>query len=129
MTEHHYRATLEAAQRELAEAIRNRDLWNTRILQLQQTIRNLSVLTAQETVGDQIRVAVELNDAIMLALRNTAQPLTPVEIRNGLVAMGFQMGRRMHFSNPMSALHNALGRLEKKGLVRKLNNGTFIASY
>ena len=129
MTQENYKVALDAAQKELTDAIRNRDLWNTRILQLQQTIKSLSALTAQQKVGDQIRVAVELNDAIMMALRSTPQPMTPVEIKNSLVAMGFEMGRRMLFTNPMSALHNALGRLEKKGVVRKLDNGTFIASY
>jgi hypothetical protein len=99
----------------MAELVRQREALAVRILQLEKTIQGLTALSAQNDAGLPGRsYRIELAEAILIALRNAGQPMSPVGVRDMLVAMGVNFGR---FVNPMSAVHNALQRLRKRRLV------------
>jgi len=110
-----YSSALWAAREEMAELVRQREALAVRILQLEKTIQGLTALSAQNDAGLPGRsYRIELTEAILIALRNAGQPMSPVGVRDMLVAMGVNFGR---FVNPMSAVHNALQRLRKRRLV------------
>jgi hypothetical protein len=110
-----YSSALWAAREEMAELVRQREALAVRILQLEKTIQGLTALSAQNDAGLPGRsYRIELAEAILIALRNAGQPMSPVGVRDMLVAMGVNFGR---FVNPMSAVHNALQRLRKRRLV------------
>lgn len=111
-----YHAALQLAQQELGQLIQQREAISIRIMQLEGTARGLATLAGQTKIAKQ-SFRMGLADAIVIALRNAAQPMSTVGVRDILVAMGVQFTR---FSNPMSALHNALRRLLQKGLIIKL---------
>lgn len=119
MTEHDYQAALLVARQELTQLLQQREVISIRIMQLERTIEGLATLAGQSQIAQQ-SFRMELTDAIVIALRNAAQPMSPTEIRDMLVAMGVHFAR---FSNPMSALHNALRRLQRKGMVLEFAGG------
>ncbi|HEV3275791.1 MAG TPA: hypothetical protein VG860_03155 [Terriglobia bacterium] len=118
MIEYDYNAALQAARQELAGLVQQREGISIRIMQLEKTIAGLATLAAQNQV--QQTYQIELSEAILIAMRNAAQPMSPVGIRDMLVAMGFQFSR---FVNPMSAVHNALRRLHRKRLIVEYEGG------
>ena len=111
--EYDYHAALQVARQELGQLIQQREAISIRIMQLGRTVQGLATLAGQTQIAQQ-SFRMELTDAIVIALRNAAQPMSAVGIRDMLVAMGVQFAR---FSNPMAALHNALRRLLQKGLI------------
>jgi hypothetical protein len=119
MVEYDYQAALQAARQELGQLIQQREVISIRIMQLERTVQGLATLAGQTQIAQQ-SFRMDLTDAIVIALRNAAQPMSAVEIRDMLVAMGVQFAR---FSNPMAALHNALRRLLQKGLIIEFTGG------
>ena len=113
-----YNSALQAARQELAQLVQQREAITIRIMQLEKTVAGLATLAAQNQV--QQTYQIELSEAIIIAMRNAAQPMTAVGIRDLLVAMGFQFGR---FVNPMSAVHNSLRRLKKRRLLTEYQGG------
>lgn len=110
---------LQTAREQLAEKLRQRDTLNMQILQLEKTVRDLSMLVAQNQLAEQPESTLSMRDAIITILRSTNEPMNTVEIRNALLAAGFNVSA---FTNHMAAIHNALRRMHQAGDVAYVHN-------
>jgi hypothetical protein len=105
-----YRQALAAASRELEALGAQRAELDRRIGQLMQTIGNLMRLCNLTPT-----VPMGLTDGCRMVLRSAASPLTAVEVRTQLAAMGIDLSR---YENDLAAIHTTLKRLEQGGEVR-----------
>jgi hypothetical protein len=111
VTQADYRAALAAAIKEYQElGARRRDI-DDRLAQLSQTIGTLNRL-----LGYQETVPLGLTDAIRIVMRSGA-PMTPVEVRDRLRAIGFDVSK---YANDLAAVHTILKRLNGAGELRFL---------
>jgi hypothetical protein len=105
-----YRRALDAALREYERALADRAALDTRIAQLHQTIASLTRLC-----GLTPTVPLGLTDACRLVLRGAGRPMTPVDVRDRLLAIGCDLDR---YANALAAIHTVLKRLAESGEVR-----------
>jgi hypothetical protein len=105
-----YRRALDAASRELEALAAQRAELDRRIGQLMQTIGNLMRLCNLTPT-----VPMGLTDGCRMVLRSAAAPLTAVEVRAQLAAMGLDLSR---YENDLAAIHTTLKRLDRAGEVR-----------
>lgn len=112
MIEHDYRLALDAAVKEYEALGEKRREIETRLGQLTQTIGTLSRL-----LGLVPTVPLGLTDAVRLVVRSGGLPMTPVEIRDRLLAIGFDTSK---YTNDLAAVHTILKRLNDSGEVRFL---------
>jgi hypothetical protein len=110
MTETDYRAALDAAIREYEDLGRRRREIDDRLAQLAQTIGTLNRL-----LGLVPTVPLGLTDACRLALRGAGLPLTPLEVRDRLQSIGFDLSV---YTSELSAIHTILKRLNDAGEIR-----------
>lgn len=110
MTATDYRAALAAAVKEY-EALgdQRRDI-DQRLAQLAHTIGTLSQL-----LGLTPTVPMGLTDAIRLVVRGAGVPMTPVDVRDRLHAIGFDVAK---YANDLAAVHTILKRLNQSGELR-----------
>jgi len=110
MTHHDYRRALEAAMREY-EALgeKRRDI-DQRLAELAQSIATLSKL-----LGLTPTVPMGLTDAVRLVVRGAGVPMTPIEVRDRLAAIGFDVSK---YVNDLAAVHTILKRLNEAGELR-----------
>jgi hypothetical protein len=102
-----YRRALDAAIKEyeaLGDARRDID---KRLSELAQTIGTLSRLCGLTTT-----VPWGLSDACRTVLRNAGTPMTPVDVRDRLHGIGFDLSK---YSSDLSAVHTTLKRLNEAG--------------
>ena len=109
MTHADYRRALEAAIHEYEELGGQRRAIDTRLGELAQTIGTLSKL-----IGLTPTVPLGLTEAIRLIMR-AGVPMTPVEVRDRLCAIGFDTGK---YVNDLAAVHTILKRLNQAGELR-----------
>jgi hypothetical protein len=109
MTHEDYRRALDAATREYEELGLRRHAIDTRLAELAQTIGTLSKL-----VGLTPTVPLGLTDAVRLVMRSGV-PMTPVEVRDRLHGIGFDMEK---YANDLAAIHTILKRLNASGELR-----------
>src|SRR5437899_10089367 len=95
-----YRRALDAACREWETLARQRVDIEARLAQLTETIGILTKLC-----GVTPTVSWGLTEACRSILRNAARPMTPVEVRNRLAAVGFDLSR---YSNDLASIHTVL---------------------
>jgi hypothetical protein len=105
-----YRKALETATRELESLTAQRADLDRRIGQLLQTVGNLMRLCNLTPT-----VPLGLTDGCRMVLRAAAAPLTAVEVRAQLAAMGLDLSR---YENDLAAIHTTLKRLNQSGEVR-----------
>ena len=105
-----YRQALATATRELETLSAQRAALDQRIGQLMQTVGNLMRLCNLTPT-----VAVGLTDGCRWVLRSAGSPLTAVEVRAQLSAMGIDLSR---YENDLAAIHTTLKRLDEAGEVR-----------
>ena len=105
-----YSKALEAAVREYEDLGARRREIDARLAELAQTIGTLSRL-----LGYTPTVPLGLTDAIRLVMRGSGVPLTPVDVRDRLRAMGFDVGK---YTNDLAAVHTILKRLNEAQEVR-----------
>jgi hypothetical protein len=98
-----YHRALEAAVREYEELGRQRTAIDKRLAQLAQTIGTLNGLC-----GFVPNVFWGLTDACRVVLRGAGHPMTPVEVRDRLQAIGFDLSK---YSSSLAAIHTVLKRL------------------
>src|SRR5216684_6331356 len=98
-----YRRALDAACREYEELGRQRAELDARLTQLMQSIGTLMKLC-----GFVPSIPWGLTDACRAVLRNAAIPMSPTEVRDRLVAIGFDLSK---YSNELAAIHTVLRRL------------------
>lgn len=110
MSRDEYEKAREAATRELEALTRQRADLDKRIGQLMQVIGNLLRLS-----GLTPTVALGLTDACRMVLRSAGAPLTVLEVRAQLGAMGIDLSR---YENDLAAIHTTLKRLDEGGEVR-----------
>lgn len=110
MSEQDYRKALDAARRELETLAAQRADLDRRIGQLLQTVGNLMRLCHLTPT-----VPLGLTDGCRMVLRSAGSPLTAVEVRAQLAAMGIDLSR---YENDLAAIHTTLKRLTQSGEVR-----------
>jgi len=110
MTDQDYRRALEAAAREYEELGAKRRTIDKRLAELAQTIGTLTRL-----LGLTPTVPLGLTDAIRLVMRGGGVPMTPVEVRDRLHGMGFDVSK---YANDLAAVHTILKRLNDSGELR-----------
>ena len=110
-----YRAALATAIKEFEELGQKRREIDDRLAQLAQTIGTLTRL-----LGLKPTVPLGLTDACRLALRGAGLPLTPLEVRDRLLGIGFDFSV---YTNELAALHTVLKRLNDAGEIRFVVKG------
>ncbi|HKB11551.1 MAG TPA: prefoldin domain-containing protein [Vicinamibacterales bacterium] len=105
-----YRRALEAAAREYESLGEQRRAIDQRIAELAQSIATLSKL-----LGLTPTVPMGLTDAVRLVVRGAGVPMTPVEVRDRLAAIGFDVSK---YVNDLAAVHTILKRLNQAGELR-----------
>jgi hypothetical protein len=110
MSTDEYRRALEAAIREYEQLAAERQRIDTRLSELAQTISTLSRLCG---LGPTVRWG--LSDACRTVLRNAGTVMTPAELRDRLVAIGYDLSV---YSNALAAIHTTLKRLAEAGELR-----------
>jgi hypothetical protein len=117
-----FEIALKEARKSLAEAYEERSAIEKRIVRLKQTIDGLAALCEPKPDEDLVQVQggylpdgynTSLTDAIRGIFSETTEPmLTPVKVRNALLAMGVKLAK---YKQPMVPIHNTLKRLEAQG--------------
>src|SRR5262249_19651232 len=102
MTQDDYRRALEAATREYEALGEKRREIDQRLAELAQTIATLSKL-----LGLTPTVPMGLTDAVRLVVRGAGVPMTPVDVRDRLAAIGFDVSK---YVNDLAAVHTILKR-------------------
>lgn len=110
MTHADYRRALEAATSEYEALGAQRQQIDRRLAELAQTIGTLSRL-----LGLTPTVPIGLTDAIRLVVRGAGVPMTPIEVRDRLRAIGFDVEK---YANDLAAVHTILKRLNESGELR-----------
>ena len=110
MPQEDYRRALESATREYEQLGAKRREIDQRLAELAQSIGTLSKL-----LGLTPTVPMGLTDAIRLVVRGAGVPMTPVEVRDRLHAIGFDVSK---YSNDLAAVHTILKRLNESGEIR-----------
>ena len=110
MTHQDYRRALEAAVREYEALGDKRRAIDQRIAELAQTIGTLTKL-----LGLTPTVPMGLTDAVRLVVRGAGVPMTPIEVRDRLVAIGFDVSK---YVNDLAAVHTIVKRLNESGELR-----------
>ena len=110
MTATDYRAALAAAINEYEALGEQRRDIDKRLAQLAQTIGTLSRL-----IGLTPTVPIGLTDAIRLVVRGAGVPMTPIEVRDRLHGIGFDVSK---YTNDLAAVHTILKRLNESGELR-----------
>jgi hypothetical protein len=121
VSEGDYRKALESATLELEAVTRQRADLDKRIGQLMQTVGNLMRLCGMTPT-----VEMGITDACRMVLRSAGAPLTVVEIRTQLAAMGFDLAR---YENDLAAIHTVLKRLNQAGETRFVSRSWGRPSY
>ena len=116
-----YRRALEAAVKEYEGLGEERRRVDQRLGELAQTISTLSRLC-----GFASTVQWGLTDACRSVLRYGGHAMTPIELRDRLTSIGFDMSR---YANDLAAVHTILKRLNEAGEVRFITNGAGAKSY
>src|SRR4051812_1655259 len=110
MTHDDYRKALESASREYEALAEKRREIDQRVAELAQTIGTLAKL-----LGLTPTVPLGLTDAVRLVVRGAGVPMTPVEVRDRLTAIGFDVSK---YVNDLAAVHTILKRLNDAGELR-----------
>jgi len=110
-----YERALEAANREYEDLLEQRALLDVRIARLAQSIGSLTRLCGYIPVPKW-----GLTEACRMVLKSTGYPLTPVEIRTQLEAIGLDMSR---YTNDLAVIHTTIKRLAKSGEVKFVPRG------
>jgi len=104
-----YRRALQAAVREYQLLSDQRRDLDARLAQLAQTIGTLNRLC-----GIAPTVEWGLTGACRVVLKGAGRAMTPIEVRERLAAIGFDLDK---YSNSLAAIHTVLKRLHEAGEV------------
>jgi len=122
-----YQVTLDQARSELIQLTEQRKALDVRIAALTRSIEGLAILCDEHDdsaqllsePGTKLATTAEISspepgisDAIRNILAASILPITVPEIRNTLVAEGFDADA---YSNMLTVIHNTLRRLERQG--------------
>ncbi len=115
MSKQNYKQAIEEAKREYAELVNK--AWETqiRISRLKYTILHLASLCGDEEhkrAREQFFREPRFAEACREILHKTGKPLTPIEVRGELEAIGFDLAGQ---ANPLASIHTTLKRLVESG--------------
>ena len=110
-----YRRALATAIREYEALGQQRQEIDQRLAEVAQTIGTLSRLC-----GLTPTVRLGLTDACRLIVRGAGVPLTPIEVRQRLQAIGFNLSK---YANDLAAIHTILKRLNESRELRIVARG------
>jgi hypothetical protein len=110
-----YQRALAAAIREYEALGEQRQDLDKRMAEVAQTIGTLSRLC-----GLVPTVPLGLTDACRLVVRGAGVPVTPIDVRERLEAIGFDLGK---YANDLAAIHTILKRLNESGELRAVARG------
>jgi hypothetical protein len=110
MTTEDYKRALDAACREYEDVARQRAAMDERLARLHESIGALTRLC-----GYTPTVPWGLTDACRVVLARAEHPLTPLAVRDRLLAIGFDLSK---YSSDLSAIHTVLKRLNRAGELR-----------
>jgi hypothetical protein len=127
MSEDAYLIALQKARAALVQAVHDRDELNLKILQLQQLVKVLTGATQNEPPGsnetfENVAATIGFTEAVLTILRNSREELTARNIRDRMVALGYELGK---YANPLGFIYSVLGRLEAQGKIRQPAPGTY----
>jgi len=116
---------LEAARKDMEEALQEKMLVELRVGQLAQTINALSSLLtvrpAEIDVPEEVFGESGITAAIRVLLTRSKVPLAPVQIRTELMSHSFDLS---DYANAMAVIHNTLKRLDKQGELMTVKNSS-----
>ncbi len=115
MTTDDYRRALATAIREYETLGQQRQDLDKRLAEVMQTIGTLSRLC-----GLVPTVPLGLTDACRLVVRGSGVPVTPTDVRQRLLSIGFDLSK---YSNDLAAIHTILKRLNESGELRFITQG------
>ncbi len=115
MTTADYRRALETAIREYETLGQQRRDIDQRLAEVAQTIGTLSRLCGLVST-----VPLGLTDACRLVVRGAGVPVTPLDVRQRLQTIGFDLAK---YSNDLAAIHTILKRLNESGELRFVTRG------
>ena len=115
MYEEAYRRALEAAAREYESLCDQRREIDRRLAEVAQTVSTLSRLC-----GLAPTVPWGLTDACRIVLRGAGQAMTPMDVRERLGVVGFDLSR---YSSSLATIHTVLKRLHESGELRTVAHG------
>lgn len=117
-----YKQALEAVRAELSDLLTEQAEIERRIIQLKRTARSLARLCEEETIHKKdlpnYKPEIEeygITNLVREVLKNSKGALTPVEIKEGLNRLGYDIS--LH-TNIMASIHAILKRLIKQDEVR-----------
>ena len=139
MSKDYWMGVFETARRRLEELRERRDTLdaereevNLEIVQLEQVVNNLTPLIA-EVSADTLPLfllknpnEISLADACREVLKNYNRHMTPIEIRNTLELVGYNL--RQH-SNALASIHGVLKRMAESGEVEQLTHDVLGTMY
>ncbi len=120
MSTDEYRRALEAAAKEYEALGAERQRIDKRLGELGQTIATLSRLC-----GITPTVTWGLTDACRTVIRSAGVPMTPSEVRDRLLHIGFDLSA---YANALAAIHTTLKRLNDAGEFRSVSHGAASAA-
>ncbi len=115
MTTADYRRALETAIREYETLGQQRRDIDQRLAEVAQTIGTLSRLCGLVST-----VPLGLTDACRLVIRGAGIPVTPIDVRQRLQTIGFDLTK---YTNDLAAVHTILKRLNESGELRFVARG------
>ena len=107
MTQSDYKVALDRACREYERLLKERAELDERLSQLQEAIASLVRLCGYEPT-----VPWGLTDAIRIVVKRADAPMTPIEVRERLRSVGFDLSK---YASDLSAIHTVLKRLHRAG--------------
>ncbi|HWF84243.1 MAG TPA: hypothetical protein VG222_05335 [Vicinamibacterales bacterium] len=110
-----YRRALQTAIREYEALGQQRQSLDQRLAEVAQTIGALSRLCGLVST-----VPLGLTDACRLVVRGAGVPVTPIDVRDRIKAIGFDLSK---YSNDLAAIHTILKRLNESGELRFVARG------
>ena len=99
------------AQYETADEARRKAIQE--MLKVQTAIRAIYALATDEP----LEFSGSLADACREALKNSTAAMTPVDVRNAIVALGYNLTKH---KNPLASIHSVLKRLHESGSVKQI---------
>ncbi len=122
-----YKKALDAAQKEIIEQLKKRQEIDKRIVSLKRTIDGLTaicdeigmVLPPDLTIPPDLEQRDSLTESILKVLSESTIGLTPTQVRDALIKIGFNVER---YKQEMVPIHNTLKRLVAAGTVAAIKD-------
>jgi hypothetical protein len=117
-----YKQDLEEAQKMLSKKLQERAELDMEIAQLRQDIGSLAQLCGvphldiKKLFEEGLERQMGLTDACIEVLKATDEPLTPAEVKEGLIRIGFDVSAH---SNILASIHTTLRRLADDGITKE----------